>query len=489
MGRELDKTGPDSAELQAGEAPEEEVVILPPVYVLKVSRDAMELELELQQSGAETLPPVFEDIMAAIAEKGVVQGLNEKRIRDLCESPRFYEAVVVAKGTPAKTGEDGFVKYLVETERDLRPKLRPDGTVDYRDLGLIQNVEKGQVLCEITHPTRGDDGVDVYGTILEGRVGKDAPKVDGANTEYSEDGTKLLASLDGDASVKRGMVSVVSVLKVSGNVDNSTGDINFIGDVIITGDVLSGFNVISGGNITVKGTVEGATIRAAGDIVISEGINGMNRGSITAGGNLKCKYVQSCSIKTGQNIYSDSVMYCMTECQGDLELAGKRGVLIGGRAVVSGILKAGTIGTNSHIATHVVMNSTNPRLAQELNTLKQRMKEIEAEQLKLTQIVNRVEDLVAKGRATKEMEASVEMANNTKAQLFKEKQRLVRRIVEVEQEQIELSRENRSYIECKGRVHAGVTITFGPLNMQVQQSFVYSRVSVIDNDIAISPLG
>ena len=55
--------------------------------------------------------------------------------------------------------------------------------------------------------------------------------------------------------------------EVQADVDPTTGNIYFVGNVIIRGNVLSGFSVEAGGNVEVWGVVEGAVIKAGGDII------------------------------------------------------------------------------------------------------------------------------------------------------------------------------------------------------------------------------
>jgi uncharacterized protein (DUF342 family) len=182
-------------------------------------------------------------------------------------------------------------------------------------------------------------------------------------------------------------------------------------------------------------------------------------------------------------------MYCRLEAIGNLELTGKRGVLVGGTSIIHTMLKATTIGTDSHISTQISMSNSDPELENRLTALQNRLRELDAEQLKLTQIVNRVIDLAQKGRATPDMIATVSTAKNTKAQLDSEQAITAKKLEEARTEQMRRNRENNCYIECKGRVHAGVVLTFGPLIMPVQSSFVFSRVSVVNDDISIVPLG
>ena len=86
----------------------------------------------------------------------------------------------------------------------------------------------------------------------------------------SEDGLALLAAIDGKAEMIDGRINVYAVYEVLGNVDNSTGNIDFIGNVIINGNVLTGFEVKAGGYIEVRGVVEGAKIIAQGDVLLKK---------------------------------------------------------------------------------------------------------------------------------------------------------------------------------------------------------------------------
>lgn len=478
-------TKPDT--LPKGEQNQQEAEPQPPKMELTPSPSRMELELIFRKVEENTCNPEPGAVMAAMAALGVKCGVNEVAIQALCQTPIYNRSMVVARGTAPGKGVDGYLRYLVEEARELKPKLREDGTADYRDLGFIQNVRKGQPLCEIHKPQKGADGFDIFGRVLEGALGREPKDPKGKNTEYNEDGTLLVAATDGSAEVQRGMVKVVDVMRIQGNVDNSTGDIHFVGDVIVGGDVVSGFRVTSEGSVTVKGSVEGATITAAGDIVVGMGINGMGRGSLVAGGSVRCRYIQSCHVQTGGNIYADSIMYCTLECSGDVELDGKRAVLIGGRSSIAGNLTAKTIGTDSHIATYITMAATGTGKNQEILNLGVELKRLDAENEKLRQILARCEDLARQGRMDAEKEKTLLLVKQKLGDQVEERIRVEQRLEVVKGEQLEASREN-SHITCKERVHVGVQITFGPLTMNVQNSFVYSRVSIVGNEITASPL-
>jgi len=459
-----------------------------PVIIVKVTRSGLEAELQLQRTGTETADPLREDILAALAEKDIIQGINEEIIAELCAKPAYNRVYVIAHGKAPETGKDGYLKYLVQTQRELRPKIREDGTADFKDLGFVQNVLEGQPLCELYAPEKGEDGVDVHGNVLEGKLGRECQAPAGANTCYNEDKTMLLAEVSGNVDVKHGVISIIDVLKISDNVDNSTGDITFTGDVIIGGDVVSGFKVSSGGSIVVRGSVQGATLEAAGDINIGQSMNGMNRGVLTAGGSVKCKYIQSCYVKTSGNIYADTLMYCKIDCSGDVELSGKRGVLIGGHSSIAGKLSAKTIGTSSHMATEINMCATGTEKEQLIAHLVKEIKNTEAEITKMMQVLARYEDLAKKGvKLNAEQIQGVKAIKDSYLQHSQKRNDTQAQLDAIKKEQLEASQEN-SFVECKDRVHTGVRFSFGPVSMMITQSFVHSRIHVLDGSIKVSPL-
>ncbi len=456
-----------------------------PNIIVSVTRDAHECELMLQRTSQDTANPTLEDIRAELAAQGVVFGVKEALLAELCETPLYNKRLIVATGTKPTVGPGGQVNFLVRTFRSLRPTLREDGTADYKDLGTVNSVERGQKLCDIVLPAKGQDGTNVLGQILEGLPGNAALSPAGAGTELTSDGLALLATVDGNAEVKNGVVSVREVLQLRAGVDNSTGDINFIGDVQITGDVRSGFRVV-GRNISVRGNVEGAHLEAGGDITLSEGMNGMNRGVIKAGGNLKARYLQNCVIKTGGDIFADSIMYADVECDGNIELNGKRAALIGGKAFIAGKLTAKVVGTEAHTATQVNMAATGAVNRREEEELKATIKKCDGELEKLRQLFARMTDLQRQNRLNADHAKVLVQVKENFAAYTAERQKAAAALENLKKSQLEAGK--NSYIECKDAIHEGVRLTFGPLAYNVQNRMVHTRVGVAEGDFVFSPL-
>ena len=165
-------------------------------------------------------------------------------------------------------------EFLVSTTSNGKPKENEDGRVDYYDLGLIQNVSAGQVLCVLTPPTEGTPGYTVKGDIVKPKPGKPAPVVPGPNTMLSTDGLQIISKINGQFEFDGKKVIVNETYTLNQDVDTSTGNIKVAGNLVVRGMVTSGFKIEAGGYISVTGVVESATVTAGKDVSLQGGANG-----------------------------------------------------------------------------------------------------------------------------------------------------------------------------------------------------------------------
>ena len=458
---------------------------LKPAIKVAITQNRLEAYIELSRTSTFTLNPEPCDIKAALKEAGVVYGINEAVIETLSENPSYTDAVLIASGFSEQVGENGYLKYLIEKKKDLKPTVNADGTVDYRNLGLIHNVEPNEALCEVYHPTKGEDGRDVCGNVLEGRMGRDIAIPTGKNTRYDEESKLVLSTASGGVDVdSKGVISVVDILKLN-TVDNSTGDIVFNGDVIVNGDVASGFKVDAQGSIVVKGTVEGSKLIAKGDIMVGIAVNGMNTAKIRTEGSLKCKHIQNCNITVGGDIFADSIMHCNIECNGSIELKGKRGAIIGGKALIAYTLTVQTIGTNAHVPTFITMAGGDITLSTRLTETKKRVGALDAELLTTVQTIKWCNELIKKGQELKPFHKNAFEKSKQRLQPIQSERNEILEEINKIQEEINNIDPSKCFIVCTEYIYSGVRIAFGTLIRNVNDSFINSRVCVIDGEISI----
>jgi len=143
-----------------------------------------------------------------------------------------------------------------------------------------------------------------------------------------------------------------AALEIAGHVDLSVGDIDTTGDVHVRGNVLEQFKVHSGGRIVVDGAVEAAELRAAADIEVAGSIVGKDRGSITAGGNVRARFITSAKIEAAGDIHCEiALANCTVVCGGRIVV--EQGQIAGGKLITAGGVTCKSLGNSSGVMTVV----------------------------------------------------------------------------------------------------------------------------------------
>lgn len=298
-------------------------------------------------------PPVKEgrkltvtDVVTIIKEKGITYGINGELISNVVEKDKFFKLFIIARGAMSKDGTDGVLEDLFSRSNEAHFVSDSNDIVDYKNLNIIQKVEKGGVICRYTPPVPAIDGISVKGEVIKGKEGKSFEIPAGQNTEMNAATNELLAACDGNVSFVGGKFNVFNVYEVKENVDNTTGNIEMNGDVVVRGSVLEGFEITATGNITVYGYIEGAIILAGGSVHLNHGMNGNLKGQIYAEGDVESKYLENCSVFAKGNVTSGSIVNCRVNAS-SVTAQGKPGAIIGGEINVFHDITARVIGNDS----------------------------------------------------------------------------------------------------------------------------------------------
>ena len=319
---------------------------VPEEAIIEISNDRMEVFITFKEPVNEG-PKLDEAGIIKVLEEAGIANYNAEVAKTLAIHKVYDRKYSIAKGTPPINGKDGYLQYHFNNE-NLRPKpkILEDGRVDFRQLGLLRLCERGDILVTSVPPSAGEDGKDVMGNVVAFTAGRaPQPIPAGKNTYVSEDGLHLIADVSGQLVIQQGKIMVSPCLEIKGNVDNSTGDIDFNGQVVIAGNVITGFTVKAVGNIEVHGVCEGAYLLTQADIVIGRGAQGMDRAKLEAGGSITAKFIEGCNVDAGGNIIADSILNCTVTCGEDVILSGKRGLLTGGKLIAGNKVIAKTIGS------------------------------------------------------------------------------------------------------------------------------------------------
>lgn len=415
------------------------------------SPDKMQAFVVLHPPEGKGLPPETELIRRALADKGVVYGVNERKVLELSQFPIYGTQILIAEGKPSVNGRNGEVRMLVDVNKDSKPVVREDGTVNFKELDAIENVARGQVLAELLPPVKGVAGSTIAGVEIKPLDGKSATFNRGRNVTLSGDMQQLLADIDGQVMVVDGKISVFSTYEIKADVDVSTGNINFVGNVVVRGNVLSGFIVEAGGNIEVQGVAEGATLIAGGSITLRRGMVGNGKGQVTAGTDIFAKYIENCRVEAKNNIVAEAIMHSDVRCGNRMVLEGKKGLLVGGTAQVGKEVEAKVIGSQMSTAT-VIEVGVDPNLRERLKFLRAEVGQMDENLKKSNQAIALLKKMDGAGQLTDDKREM--LAKSTRAKFFYES-----KLLEYRKEMAEI--EERLQDVANGRVKAHLSVFNG----------------------------
>lgn len=415
-------------------------------------------------------------------KRHIVYGLNEEVLKNILNNPIIDKQIIIAKGKLPVDGKDGSIEYNFDMEKPLMPKLKSDGTVDYRELNSINTVSKDDILAQIILPIDGSVGMRVDGAEIPYKKGRTPKFKFGKNVILSFDGHTLFAEKNGLVELRNGKVSVSELLQIE-SVDSSVGNINFDGDVVINKDILNGYSVKATGAIEVKGAVEGGYINCNSNVLIRQGIQGYNKMAIETTGNLGTKFIENAICNVRGNITSEAIMHSNISSDSNVLVLGRKGLIVGGSCRATYEIRARVIG--STMATTTVLEvGINPNLKSNHDKIELDLKNAKRNLEKIQQSLNALEQLKKSAKLDKNKEELYEKL--TKAQLSlnleintKEK--------ELEITKIEVGQLTRGQIKVADVVYPGVKIVIGNSSLFIKDEMKRCTFYREDGEIRVGP--
>jgi hypothetical protein len=410
-----------------------------------------------------------DELLGVLNKNGIVYGINMNALQSLVNYPIYNEMICVAEGTPPVNGQNGKLEFFFNTKVESKPTILEDGRVDFRDLNLIESVQSGQKLCSLVPPSQGTPGRNVCGGIIPAVPGKPAVLPKGRNTVISDDKNSLISSIDGQVSYTDGKVNVFATYEVPADVDNTTGNINFIGNVLIRGNVLSGFVVEAGGSVEVWGVVEGAVIKASGDIILKRGMSGMGKGVLISGGDVVARYIENSTVEARGDIKSEAIMHSNIKCGNKLELSGRKGLLVGGSCKVGKEIEAKVIGSYLATATEVEVG-VDPTIRERYKEVKNEIISMETDLRKAEQAITILKRLELSGALTPDKAEMMSKSIRTKVYISSKLQELNE---ELQQLEAKLQQDSYGKIKCYNYIYPGTKVTIGTSMLYVRENLQY----------------
>lgn len=251
------------------------------VYILKDSSEVLDLKIE-REIIKQIYPKAYtvEEIKEELLTNGINFGIIEENIEKLTNMENIDD-LLIAQGEEAVDGTDDVIKIAFKTGSETKVLKEDDhGNVDYKCIGRVKTVQKGEILVQRYEGTQGKDGMDVKGTVKKHKPSKKNNFQVGEGCEL-KDANTLVAAIEGKPSVKGQLFSVHQVHEVKSDVDIKTGNIEFIGDIIVAGNVKEGMKINAGHDLLINKNVECAKISSKGDLEI---VGNVINSTVSAGG-------------------------------------------------------------------------------------------------------------------------------------------------------------------------------------------------------------
>lgn len=424
------------------------------------------------------------EIIRDLGHKKIAVGINEKVIDAFIANRKYCTDYVIAQGIVPVQGSDAKIEYFFNTNPNVKPKMNEDGTVNFFELDMISKCNVGDVLARLTKAEPGEPGQNVYGERVQQRDVKKLILKFGRNIEQTEDGTELKSLVNGHVSLVDDKVFVSDVYEVN-DVDTSTGNIEYAGNVLIRGNVKAGFCVQAEGDIEVKGVVEGALLEAGGSIIIARGVNGMNKGVLSASGNIISKFIENATVTSGGYVHTEAILHSKVSAKGDIEVTGRKGFITGGVVRAGNMISAKMIGSSMGADTLIEVG-VDPELKEKANELRKTIAELQKSLATIQPVLNAMSQKLAAGEKLPYEQAQyaqklVETCKLQKTQLAESEKTL-------EELDSVMDTETAAQIRVGNEVYPGTKITISDVSLYVHDSFKHCRFIKSQGDVKMVAL-
>lgn len=423
----------------------------------------------------------LQDVKELLENSGITFGFQEENVSKCLEEGTFNVPILAAEGRQPVNGQNAKIEYLVNLNKKIIPKfIGEDQSIDYKDLTIVENVEKGQKLARKVPATDGEVGRTVLGVKIETKSGKDIEFKDvlGDNVEMSDDNEYILASINGQVVLKGKLLSVEPIFEVAGDVGPETGNINFIGSVVVKGSVSDNYSIKAEGNIDVHGTVGKCDLEAKGDIMVKLGIQGNENSHVKAGGDVIAKFIQFSNIQAGNNVVvTEAILNSNIDADNRIILIGKRASASGGRLRALKEVNGKVLGSQAGAKT-LIETGISPAKRRSVDELDREKEELD---ISIEETERNIKSLEQAGKLKKlddekkeqlqSYKEQLEQANTRREEVVLNREALVQ---EMEIEKVE------STVSAGKEMLPGVELVIGSAEFSIRQN--YKSITFFEQD-------
>lgn len=455
--------------------------------IIYLDKDKMKAFLEILPPTGEGLPCDMDKVRVALTESKIEYGIDESKLEEALLQMNWNQKILVAEGTPAIDGKNAVItlKYFA-TEKKIAPHEDEKGNVNYRDMGLVHNVQRGEELATRIPPVPGVLGMDVQGRELQPRSGRDLQLPRGKNTVCNEDNTSLYATIDGHITMVDRRLTVQPIFELNGDVDFSSGNIDFSGNVVIRGNVSSGFTVRAAGDIEITGFIEGAEVIAGGSITVKGGIKSSYRGIVKAEESIFVRFVENSKLEAGKDVLvREAIMQSYVRAGGNVIVSDRKATIVGGLIQAAHTVEAKIIGSQLATQTNIEVG-VNPYHREEYQILLRTRNEAKKH---LDNVSNNLQVFQRAGFNLQDLPEAKRLVLLKMLEEFKSlKKALAEQEVRIKLLEEELHRASSARVRATEVAYPGVKISIGSSVYSINDAIKYSQFVLEDGEVRISAL-
>ena len=482
-----------------------QMILLSPIWMNADKTAAYYLNLP---QGVVPKHPSLQEMQELLKQFEITHGFSAERWVEILarlEAGELTDAVIlIAEGTPTQAGKDAEFEWAIETEDRQPGKILDDGSIDFRERNLTTVVKENDLLGKLVPLQPGVIGKDIFGNevqppqpinievMTDPRIYAEA--VEGGMEFFAEIGGGIssdteLKKLKGK-SHKRINISIHPISEIAGDIDYSTGNIDFNGDVVIGGSVHSHFSVKATGSVTIGGYVEaGAYITAGDDILVKSGIIGANT-ELVAGGQVMSKYIQEASVRAGGDVKAGSYIFNASirsggkvSVQGKGE--GKSRALVGGLIWGAQGIDARAIGSPYNTSTRLV-TGVDPEQVNRAEQVRSNMQACEEKQKKMMKSISvdsldvaLIKQRLSMCRSPKDRQNVLQTIKRI-AKIAELEQNQQKELEEIAEAQRELA--TKVYILVTNEIFSGVELRIGEEKLMLLEDQSSSRFRLVKDE-------
>lgn len=395
----------------------------------------------------------FEELKTLVAEKDIKYGVKENILKRILKRREPVKKEIFAEGKKAEAGKDGYLIYHFEEKENKVGTLREDGSMDFHNHNLINNVRRGEKIVTKVEAEAGKAGKDVYGEEISPPAPKEVKLPRAKNTVKKD--KSIYAAKSGQIIRDNKKITINPVYLVRGDVDLKEGNIDFVGSVRVTGDLREGFKIKASGDVEIGGNVGAAEIESGGSVLIRKGFLGRNKGKITAEGDVNARFVENAAIEANNVRVHEAIMHSNVTAKDSVTVTGGKGLIVGGRIMAQHIIEANIFGSSLATKTYVEIG-LEPELRKNLKAAREELENVEDNLDKVNKSVDLLKAMKEKG--IKLAENKAEMFAKLKATKDELEIRSTELQEEIEDLEIELTASEKAVIKVNNCIFPGVQL-------------------------------